>query len=643
MARDSVAEPLPKQSSSSQITNIHYLEKCAQEDPSLAPLLNIYANIVITVINSQLDEYPTRFAAQTVYGMGLGGVAALLALLKVGFLMITGAESGTTPAQPLRNIAVFAAFAALTFDALGVFSCILFAENSNDLAHEARNLLHQKFRLDLEISKLMDQDPPPLLQRSKLDDDEHKRIFDDCRGEAEEFFVRLQRYEYLAKKHAEGRSGGVSFLMLGMPFFLASLISHMVLNRSLPLWIPTLVAVIAAATIYQFRTTLSRSRPLRKAAPRRRGRSSHDPQPERDVSEISTALPSAIRADLKSQLVSQVSITAHIVHHGVSSPDAEHCEVWTFDCDEPRKLTAALNTWLGRSRELPVDLRVRLPKEEPEVIWATLAEHSMCWRNLHLISEVPVKFSMRNLAPELPFFHSLTIEGDIVFEEAKGHHVSAPCFRKLSVDAPFIIIDMALPLDGITTLSLCKGTAGGIIRTLSRTPRLEDLTLFLDDPTHKMQHNAAPCRLTWLRTLRANETLPPSVLDELILPELKHLVFHGFPRIGVEPMKHLLMRSNCKIRSLRVSNAHPDDTLLWARALPTLQTVTLEVRGWTRKLSNDFFDSMTTGGLLPDLMSLTLEQCAHDIGHDLHKRLETREELDLKIYEEDEPMKGGLF
>ncbi|KAJ7230256.1 hypothetical protein GGX14DRAFT_553741 [Mycena pura] len=77
-------------------------------------------------------------------------------------------------------------------------------------------------------------------------------------------------------------------------------------------------------------------------------------------------------------------------------------------------------------------------------------------------------------------------------------------------------------------------------------------------------------------------------------------------------MEALIARSRCAIRSLEVLRVDPNESaFIWARRLPTLTDITLEVSRWTPELLSTFCQAMTTldgGGLLPELEGLTLRR-----------------------------------
>ncbi|KAF8169001.1 hypothetical protein K438DRAFT_1855973 [Mycena galopus ATCC 62051] len=244
------------------------------------------------------------------------------------------------------------------------------------------------------------------------------------------------------------------------------------------------------------------------------------------------------------------------------------CELWTsiaLDCRRGGDPATILKTWLTRSGGLPLDLRIRFTPNETNTL-LTLDSIVLC---------------LKALPSSLPLLKRLVIEGDVTLEEAdNGHLVSAPQFRELNLDVPFVMYQLALPLSGITTLSLSGSSAAGISQILAFTPDLEVLAIFIDDfEPHSLY---TPCSLTRLHTLRFHATIPPHVLDQLYAPALTHLVFDGFPDLNSDTtvggaMDSLIARSGCTIHSLEVLRADHEGAVIWARRLPTLTDLTLEV------------------------------------------------------------------
>ncbi|KAJ7264250.1 hypothetical protein C8J57DRAFT_1332200 [Mycena rebaudengoi] len=285
------------------------------------------------------------------------------------------------------------------------------------------------------------------------------------------------------------------------------------------------------------------------------------------------------------------------------------CELWTsiaLDCHRGGEPSIILKAWLTRSGGLPLDLRIRFSPNETDTVWSALTAHSTRWRNMELLTLDSVVLSLETLPSSLPLLQRLVIKGDVMLEEAdNGHLVSTPQLRELNLDIPFVMYQLALPLIGITTLSLSGSSAAGISQILAFTPDIEVLAISIYDFES----------LTRLHTLHFHATIPPHVLDQLYAPALTHLVLDGFPdqtggTAAGDAMESLIARSRCTIRSLEVL------AFIWARRFPTLTDITLEVSRWTPELLSTFCQAMTTldgGGLLPELEGLTLRRCTNSM------------------------------
>ncbi|KAF7368680.1 hypothetical protein MVEN_00192300 [Mycena venus] len=298
------------------------------------------------------------------------------------------------------------------------------------------------------------------------------------------------------------------------------------------------------------------------------------------------------------------------------------CELWTkiaLNCHRGGEPSIILKTWLTRSGGLPLDLRIIFSPNETDTdtVWSALTAHSAQWRNMELLIFDSVVLSLETLPSSLPLLQRLVIEGDVTLgDPGNGHPISTPQFRELNLDIPFVMYQLALPLSGITTLSLSGSSAAGISQILAFTPDLEVLAISIRD--FEPHPNNTPCSLTSLHTLHCHAAIPPHVLDQLFVPALTHLVFDGFPdhnggTAAGNAMEALIERSQCAIRSLEVLDADPNESAFtWARRLPTLTDITLDVSRWTPELLSTFCQAMTTldgGGLLPELEGLTLRRC----------------------------------
>ncbi|KAJ6558286.1 hypothetical protein B0H19DRAFT_1070814 [Mycena capillaripes] len=271
-----------------------------------------------------------------------------------------------------------------------------------------------------------------------------------------------------------------------------------------------------------------------------------------------------------------------------------------------------------RSGGLPLDLRITFSTNETDTVWSALTAHSTQWRNMELLTLDSVVLSLEALPSSILLLQRLVIKGDVTLEEAdNGHPVSTPELRELNLDIPFVMYQLALPLSGITTLSLSGSSAAGISQILTFTPDLEVLAISIYDDFEQYPV-PTPCSLTRLHTLHCHAMIPPHVLDQLYAPALTHLVFDGFPdhnggTAAGDAMQALIARSRCAIRSLEVLRVSPNESaFIWARRLPTLTDITLEVSRWTPELLSTFCQAMTTldgGGLLPELEGLTLRRC----------------------------------
>ncbi|KAJ7246009.1 hypothetical protein C8J57DRAFT_1678678 [Mycena rebaudengoi] len=262
------------------------------------------------------------------------------------------------------------------------------------------------------------------------------------------------------------------------------------------------------------------------------------------------------------------------------------CELWmsiALDCNRGGAPSIILKTWLSRSGGLPLDLRIRFSPNETDAVWYALTAHATQWRNMELLTLDDVILYLETLPSSLPLLQRLVIKGDVIMlgEADNDHPVSTPQLRELNLDIPFLMYQLALPLSGITTLSLSGSSAAAISQILAFTPDLEVLAISIHDfEPHPVD---TPCSLTRLDTLHCHAMIPPHVLNQLYAPAPTHLVFDGFPdhnggTAAGDAMQSLIARSRCTIRSLEVLRADPNDsTLVWARRLPTLADITLEV------------------------------------------------------------------
>ncbi|KAJ7191597.1 hypothetical protein B0H12DRAFT_752072 [Mycena haematopus] len=142
------------------------------------------------------------------------------------------------------------------------------------------------------------------------------------------------------------------------------------------------------------------------------------------------------------------------------------CELWTsiaLDCRRDKKPSIVLKSWLSRSGGLPLDLHIKFSPNETDTVWSALSAHSAQWRNMELLISDSVVLSLETLPSSLPLLQRLVIHGDVTLREPDhGHSVSTPKLRELNLDIPFVMYQLALPLSGITTLSLSGHSAAGL-------------------------------------------------------------------------------------------------------------------------------------------------------------------------------------
>ncbi|KAJ7230255.1 hypothetical protein GGX14DRAFT_553740 [Mycena pura] len=187
------------------------------------------------------------------------------------------------------------------------------------------------------------------------------------------------------------------------------------------------------------------------------------------------------------------------------------CELWTsiaLDCRRGGEPSVILKTWLTRSGGLPLDLRIRFSPNETDTVWSALTAHSTQWRNMELLTLDSVALSLEAIPSSLPLLQRLVIKGDVTLGKAdNGHPVSTPQLRELNLDIPFVVYQLALPLSGITMLSLSGSSAAGISQILAFTPDLEVLAVSIYD--FESYPVNTPCSLTRLHTLHCHTTIPP--------------------------------------------------------------------------------------------------------------------------------------
>ncbi|KAF7319642.1 F-box domain-containing protein [Mycena chlorophos] len=284
----------------------------------------------------------------------------------------------------------------------------------------------------------------------------------------------------------------------------------------------------------------------------------------------------------------------------------------TVHCGRVKAALDALAVWLPRSKNLPVDISVRLIEPTASAAWDLLVPHSARWRNLelHIGSTESLVLSLANVAPTLPHLRSLSIKGDIAWEDGPTPLV-APNLHKLKITTPFVVYQLPLPFSQIKSLDLTSDTGSGILDILALMPELSSLVLSVRDTDTEGANASSTCTLTQLKSLRYNDVLPPYILAGLYTPLLTDLTFLRLPPLA--DLQALVERSGCVIRSLVVESRGQTELLEWLRALPSLQRVDLGVHTWT----NDDFKALcglvTEQGKLPELESITLRGCLHEI------------------------------
>ncbi|KAJ7208671.1 hypothetical protein GGX14DRAFT_633623 [Mycena pura] len=297
------------------------------------------------------------------------------------------------------------------------------------------------------------------------------------------------------------------------------------------------------------------------------------------------------------------------------------CALWnsiTVFCDEVRDPVKLLEAWLPRAGKLPIDLKIRLPRDY-STIMSVLSHYASQWRHVHFFT-VPCRVLDRSASDDLTIDHFPTALPLLETLKLFPYHLSdggnpetslrdAPGLHSLFLTTPSAAIRMGVPLHQLTSLQFFTSTDAELLEVLALTPNLE----ILRPGILLREEIAVPPSLTLphLHTFESDDDL--CILRYLTLPALTHLKFEDLTRTGcLEALQTCISQSSSTIRTLELHSGEFIVAHACFTALPTLRHVTLVFPRCSPSEMEDFCISMKSSSFLPSLESLTYEGCLDD-------------------------------
>ncbi|KAJ7177437.1 hypothetical protein C8R43DRAFT_1193452, partial [Mycena crocata] len=267
------------------------------------------------------------------------------------------------------------------------------------------------------------------------------------------------------------------------------------------------------------------------------------------------------------------------------------CRIWTqlrfgWESTPPMAVIDRLECWILRAGGIPVDLEIRLtpwPSPESDSILRSVAQYSSRWGKLEVHSRGSFTFPADEAGP-FPALRSLSLgtSGPITIPGLCG----SPLLREVRLDGGGLVNwRSSLPWAQLTKLELSYPTVAQCVDMLAHTSVLEILIFATEDDIESdFLPNApepSPCTLPRLHTLQIGST--PELMRYLVTPSLANLHLDWLTLQCIEPMRVLINRSGCSLRTLvlYVYFQHLDaifDCLLSAPMLHELQLTWRDAR-----------------------------------------------------------------
>ncbi|KAJ7439338.1 hypothetical protein FB451DRAFT_1302193 [Mycena latifolia] len=302
-----------------------------------------------------------------------------------------------------------------------------------------------------------------------------------------------------------------------------------------------------------------------------------------------------------------------------------------------RDRASVCETWLSRSRDLPLHLSLRytypdpLPlhtladdQEDEDPLLRVLGQFSPRWKTFRMSLQ---HYDFRRLCPQLqgriPLLDTLCI--DIVSGGRTqnagwiGVFRDAPALHSLSVATPswLLFLPKHLPVAQLTRLCAMRFFFAFFI--LSAAPdNMRECSIFLHQEPEREIFHSQPLHLPSLRSLRLLRgenhrfylncfTIPTLEILELTLGPADETSFIDF-----------MTRSSCTPRTFNLvlrQEMTPDALLRCLTAVPSFTELAMDLRACERSRTDALISALAVEQVLPRLTSLCIS-CAQDVAYD---------------------------
>ncbi|KAJ7155192.1 hypothetical protein C8R46DRAFT_1117166 [Mycena filopes] len=283
-----------------------------------------------------------------------------------------------------------------------------------------------------------------------------------------------------------------------------------------------------------------------------------------------------------------------------------------------RNAEKLLEAWILRSGSLPLDLDIMVPYASPVAgeILGTLAKCSSRWRDFRLDSNSPIPFPPGSIRGPLTSLKTLRIlvavPGDCMTS-----FLDAPELRHAAITV-LSKAQISLPWNCLARLELDEQTFSECLGILQETINLETLRVSLDT---REPSGLVRCTLPYLRELDITDEDSIKLLPHLDLPALKSLAVQSLQAAGVVMVKALIIRSNCTLLALQLTNTDMLMTLNCLHDIPSISELTLNAPDFTVPDFNSFCGRMIVDGPAIHTFNLNLPDYRSHVGVNLFSEM----------------------